>query len=134
MFQAILLSLLAAQAGPGNEAEKLYRDLEVKVAAARAVKVAAAGGRRRRAGFHSVIRREVPIRTFNDWKDPVPGLTLVKFRFSRRLMIGQGDAASTRVTTGGSAGLWNIRSIPITAARSRRVSALKFRRRWPASR
>jgi hypothetical protein len=37
------------------------------------VKVAAAGGRRRRAGFYSAIRREVPIRTFNDWKDPVPG-------------------------------------------------------------
>jgi len=36
-------------------------------------KVAAAGGRRRRAGFYSAIRREVPIRTFNDWKDPVPG-------------------------------------------------------------
>jgi hypothetical protein len=37
------------------------------------VKVMAAGGRRRRAGFYSAIRREVPIRTFNDWKDPAPG-------------------------------------------------------------
>jgi hypothetical protein len=37
------------------------------------VKIAAAGGRRRRAGFYSAIRREVPIRTFNDWKDPAPG-------------------------------------------------------------
>ena len=37
------------------------------------VKVTAAGGRRRRAGFYSAIRREVPIRTFNDWKDPAPG-------------------------------------------------------------
>jgi hypothetical protein len=36
-------------------------------------KVAAAGGRRRRAGFYSAIRRAVPIRTFNDWKDPPPG-------------------------------------------------------------
>jgi len=36
-------------------------------------KIAAAGGRRRRAGFHSAIRREVPIRTFNDWNDPQPG-------------------------------------------------------------
>jgi hypothetical protein len=36
-------------------------------------KVAAAGGRRRRVGFYSAIRREVPIRTFNDWKDPPPG-------------------------------------------------------------
>jgi Integrase core domain len=37
------------------------------------VKVAAAGGRRRRAGFYSAIRREVPIRTFSDWQDPAPG-------------------------------------------------------------
>jgi hypothetical protein len=37
------------------------------------VKVAAAGGRRRRVGFYSAVRREVPIRTFNDWKDPPPG-------------------------------------------------------------
>jgi hypothetical protein len=37
------------------------------------VRVAAAGGRRRRAGFYSAIRREVPIRTFNDWNDPPPG-------------------------------------------------------------
>jgi hypothetical protein len=37
------------------------------------VKVAAAGGRRRRAGFYSAIRREVPIRTFDGWKDPAPG-------------------------------------------------------------
>lgn len=31
------------------------------------VKIAAAEGRRRRAGFYSAIRREVPIPTFNDW-------------------------------------------------------------------
>ena len=37
------------------------------------MKIVAAGGRRRRAGFHSAIRREVPIHTFNDWKDPAPG-------------------------------------------------------------
>ena len=36
------------------------------------VKVAASGGRRRRAGFYS-DRREVPIRTFNDWNSPPPG-------------------------------------------------------------
>jgi len=36
-------------------------------------KIAAAGGKRRRAGFYSAIRREVPIRTFNDWNDPAPG-------------------------------------------------------------
>ncbi|MBX9650044.1 MAG: hypothetical protein K2X57_23650 [Xanthobacteraceae bacterium] len=38
------------------------------------VKVATSGGRRRRVGFYSAIRREVPIRTFNDWKSPPPGL------------------------------------------------------------
>ncbi|UGY20982.1 transposase family protein (plasmid) [Bradyrhizobium septentrionale] len=37
------------------------------------VKIAAAGGRRRRVGFYSAIRREVPIRTFNDWANPPPG-------------------------------------------------------------
>jgi hypothetical protein len=37
------------------------------------VKVAASGGRRRRAGFYSAIRRQVPIRTFNDWNSPPPG-------------------------------------------------------------
>src|SRR6202171_586717 len=37
------------------------------------VKLAASGGKRRRAGFYSAIRREVPIRTFNDWNNPPPG-------------------------------------------------------------
>ncbi|MGY3078188.1 hypothetical protein ACVWZZ_004596 [Bradyrhizobium sp. LM6.10] len=37
------------------------------------VKIAASGGRRRRAGFYSAIRREVAIRTFNDWNSPPPG-------------------------------------------------------------
>ena len=36
-------------------------------------RLAAAGGRRRRVGFYSAIRREVPIRTFNDWGTPPPG-------------------------------------------------------------
>jgi Integrase core domain len=55
------------------------RDLVLAVSAATIdrvlgdVKVAASGGRRRRAGFYSAIRREVPIRTFNDWKSPPPG-------------------------------------------------------------
>jgi hypothetical protein len=38
-----------------------------------ATKMAAAGGKRRRVGFYSAVRREVPIRTFNDWHDPPPG-------------------------------------------------------------
>jgi hypothetical protein len=36
-------------------------------------KIAAAGGKRRRVGFYSAVRREVPVRTFNDWHDPPPG-------------------------------------------------------------
>jgi hypothetical protein len=37
------------------------------------VKITASGGKCRRVGFYSAIRREVPIRTFNDWNDPPPG-------------------------------------------------------------
>jgi hypothetical protein len=37
------------------------------------VKVVAAGGRRRRAGFSSAVRRQVPVRTFDDWGKPPPG-------------------------------------------------------------
>ena len=37
------------------------------------VKIAAAGGRRRRAGLSSAVRRQVPVRTFGDWGNPVPG-------------------------------------------------------------
>lgn len=37
------------------------------------VRIAASGGRRRRAGFSSAVRRQVPVRTFNDWGDPLPG-------------------------------------------------------------
>lgn len=55
------------------------RDLVLVVSAATIdrllvdTKIAASGGRRRRAGFYSAIRREVPIRTFNDWNSPPPG-------------------------------------------------------------
>lgn len=37
------------------------------------VKIAAAGGRRRRAGFSNAVRRQVPVRTFNGWGSPPPG-------------------------------------------------------------
>jgi hypothetical protein len=37
------------------------------------VRVVARGGVRRRAGFSSAVRREVAVRTFNDWGDPPPG-------------------------------------------------------------
>jgi hypothetical protein len=59
--------------------DELDRDRVLAVSAAtidrmlRDIKVAASGGKRRRAGFYSAIRREVPIRTFNDWNSPPPG-------------------------------------------------------------
>ena len=37
------------------------------------IRAVARGGTRRRAGFSSAVRREVPVRTFNDWNDPPPG-------------------------------------------------------------
>ncbi len=43
------------------------------------VRLAAGSGRRRPAGFGSAVRRSVPIRTFNDWGNPVPGWVEVDF-------------------------------------------------------
>src|SRR6516164_2485384 len=43
------------------------------------VRLAARGGRRRRAGFSSAVRRAVPVRTFGDWNDPPPGFVEVDF-------------------------------------------------------
>ena len=37
------------------------------------VRAGASGGRRRRNAHCSAVRRSVPIRTFADWNDPVPG-------------------------------------------------------------
>ena len=42
-------------------------------------RIAAAQGRRRRAGFSSAVRRSVPVRTFGDWGDPPPGFLEVDF-------------------------------------------------------
>jgi hypothetical protein len=59
--------------------DELDRDRVLAVSAATIdrmlgdVKTAASGGKRRRAGFYTAIRREVPIRTFNDWNSPPPG-------------------------------------------------------------
>jgi hypothetical protein len=43
------------------------------------VRFVARGGRRRRAGFSSAVRRAVPVRTFGDWNDPPPGFVEVDF-------------------------------------------------------
>lgn len=42
-------------------------------------RLATSAGRRRRAGMSSAIRRDVPIRTFNDWGDPEPGFVEADF-------------------------------------------------------
>lgn len=43
------------------------------------LRLAASKGRRRVAGQSSAVRRAVPIRTFGDWDDPVPGYLEVDF-------------------------------------------------------
>jgi len=43
------------------------------------VRLVGRGGRRRRAGFGSAVRRSVPVRTFGDWNDPPPGFVEVDF-------------------------------------------------------
>jgi hypothetical protein len=43
------------------------------------VRVVARGGQRRRAGMSSAVRRSVPVRTFGDWNDPLPGYVEVDF-------------------------------------------------------
>lgn len=43
------------------------------------VRVVARGGQRRRAGMSSAVRRSVPVRTFGDWDDPLPGFVEVDF-------------------------------------------------------
>jgi hypothetical protein len=77
---AMIPALLPALETHGRlRLDKQDRALVLSVSAATidrllvATKVAASGGRGRRVGFYSAVRREVPIRTFNDWKDPVPG-------------------------------------------------------------
>jgi len=43
------------------------------------VRLVARGGRRRRAGFSSAVRRTVPVRTFGDWNDWPPGFVEIDF-------------------------------------------------------
>ena len=42
-------------------------------------RIAAAQGRRKRAGFSSAVRWSVLVRTFADWGDPAPGFLEVDF-------------------------------------------------------
>ncbi|WP_018240403.1 DDE-type integrase/transposase/recombinase [Ensifer sp. BR816] len=43
------------------------------------VRLVARGGQRRRTGMSSAVRRSVPVRTFGDWDDPLPGFVEVDF-------------------------------------------------------
>jgi len=43
------------------------------------IRAVARGGRRRRAGSSSAVRRSVPVRTFNDWNEPPAGFVEVDF-------------------------------------------------------
>jgi len=79
-LKVMIPTLLPALERHGRlELSKADRVLVLEVSAATIdrqlvdTKIAAVGGKRRRVGFYSAIRREVPIRTFNDWNDPAPG-------------------------------------------------------------
>ena len=69
------------------------------------VRIAAAGGRRRRAGFYSAIRREVPIRTFNDWKSPPPGFCEIDMVAHGGTSVA-GSFIQTLTMVGVAAGWW----------------------------
>jgi hypothetical protein len=83
-LNVMIPTLLQALAQHGRlKLGKADRDLVLAFSAATIdrllgdLKVAASGGKRRRADFYSAIRREVPIRTFNDWKSPPRGFCQV---------------------------------------------------------
>jgi hypothetical protein len=93
----------------------------------------AAGGRRRRAGLYSAIPREVPIRTFNDWNDPVPG-------FCEVAMVAHGGTAVAGsfiqtlpmvdvATDGPSACRWSIATVASSSRRTSAPSACSLARR-----
>ena len=74
-------------------------------------KIAAAGGKRRRVGFYSAVRREVPIRTFNDWHDPPPGFCEVDMvAHGGTSVAGSFIQTLTMVVTSGSRLMMHFRS------------------------
>ncbi|TDX82075.1 hypothetical protein EDE05_1094 [Neorhizobium sp. R1-B] len=62
------------------------------------VRVVARGGQRRRAGMSSAVRRSVPVRTFGDWNDPLPGYVEVDF-VAHSGTSSSGSFAQTMVLT-----------------------------------
>lgn len=67
------------------------------------VRVVARGGQRRRAGMSSAVRRSVPVRTFGDWNDPLPGFVEVDF-VAHSGTSSSGSFAQTMVLTDISTG------------------------------
>ena len=57
------------------------------------IRIAAAQGGRRRAGFSSAVRRSVPVRTFADWGHPPPGFVEVSERPAGRFSPALSGAA-----------------------------------------
>jgi hypothetical protein len=85
-LKPILPILLAALQHHGQLAiTEALRDLLLAISPATmdrllsGIRLVARGGRRRRAGFSSAVRRAVPVRTFGDWNDPPPGFVEVDF-------------------------------------------------------
>lgn len=62
-----------------SAAELRDKLLTVSAALLLEVCIVACGGRRRRNGMSSAVRRSVPVRTFGDWNDPAPGCLEVDF-------------------------------------------------------
>jgi hypothetical protein len=62
------------------------------------VRLVARGGRRRRAGFSSAVRRTVPVRTFGDWNDPPPGFVDVEHRSTAWSWLSPSVRATMRRT------------------------------------
>jgi hypothetical protein len=54
------------------------------------IRIVAGGRRRRRAGSGSAVQRSVPVRTFNDWKEPPPGFVEIDFVAHSGVSVGGG--------------------------------------------
>lgn len=80
------------------------------------VRVVARGGQRRRAGMSSAVRRSVPVRTFGDWNDPLPGYVEVDF-VAHSGTSSSGSFAQTMVLTDIATG-WT-ECVPVRDARKR---------------
>lgn len=85
-LKALLPTLIEAMERHGHlELDQALRAKVLRISAASidrklgAARAQAYGARKRRRGISSAVRLAVPIRTFADWKDPVPGYFEVDF-------------------------------------------------------